>query len=314
MSLVNKITNLFDKSALFKIMSATTLSMAIASIGGNANAATLNWNQVGWTDNQINNLYDSTDSGTIFTNVDGSGVDVKVEYSDNMWNGDPNIYENHPLDDTYNGSLRLTNNTAQQESTWLKLTFSEAVYIDEMWLGSLSTIGNNRREWMSFTAYSGTEIDDNEVVKASNYNTFENFFNGQTGSNTTTYEDNADDPSLVSLDNDFGTANDDGVNTTYGVGSQGNNSDDDSFGRVFFEYTDQAVQTLYIQHFVTDPRNEGDTPDANDQRSSKKTSVTIGQNIVFTKAKTEEPEKVPEPSLVLGLIAGAGIALRASNK
>ncbi len=310
MSLLYRITHLFDKSALNKIISTTTLLLVVTSIGGNANAATLNWDELGWNANynRANDTYDSTDSGTTFMNIDGSGVDVTVEYSDNMWNGEPNLYENHPLGSTYNGTLRFTNDTSTKENTWLKLTFSEAVYIDEISLGSLSTIGDNRREWLSLAAYSGTEVDENALVKASNYNTFENFFGGQTSS-TNTYENNADDPSLVSLDTDFGTDMDDAIYTTYGVGSQGNNKDDDYFGRVFFEYKDQAVQTLYIQNFATNIGSEGGTPDVNDSRSSGKTSVAIGQNIVFTKATAaNDSQKVPEPSLVLGFIAVAGIS------
>ncbi|MDJ0796507.1 MAG: PEP-CTERM sorting domain-containing protein [Calothrix sp. MO_167.B12] len=303
MSLLNTITKLlFDKSALTKILSTTTLLLAITSIGSNANAATLNWNDLGWSSVKNGGKYDSTDSGTVFRNVDGSGIDVTVEYSNNMWNGEPNLYERHPLNDTYKGTLRFTNDKSEKENTWLKLTFSEVVNIDEMWIGSLSTIRSNRREWLSFAAYSGTEINENNLVKASNYNTFENFFGGQTGSSTAVYEDNADTPSLVSLDTDFGTANDDAVYTTYGIGNQVNNL----FGRVFFEYNNQAVQTLYIQNFATDPRREGDTPEADDSRSSGKTSVAIGQSIVFRKA--DQSQKVPEPSLVFGLLLVAGIS------
>jgi hypothetical protein len=301
MSLVKTIvSSITYKSALNKILSTTTGLLVFVGVGSNADAATLNWKNLGWSETYLNNKYDSTDSGSIFTNVDGSGVDVRVEYSDNMWNGDPNLYKNHPLGSAYDDSLRFTNNTSgSADKTWVKLTFSEAVYIDEAWVGSLSTLANNRREWMNFSAYSDASLNSDKLVSASKYDTYANFFGNQTGTSTSgDYVQNADDPNLVGLDGDTG----DKIYTTYGVGSQGNNTSNDKFGRVFFEYGDNAVKTLYIEHFVTQLDN---SPKADDPLATGLTSVSIGNNIAFrraTKPPVPNPTQVPESSTILGLL------------
>ncbi|MDJ0737812.1 MAG: PEP-CTERM sorting domain-containing protein [Nostocaceae cyanobacterium] len=282
------INSLVNKSGFAKILGTTTLLLTLTGMGSNANAATFNWNNVGWST--------STASGTTFNNVDSSGIDITVEYSDNMWDGTPGIYSAHPLGDTYEGTLRFTNDTSRPlENTWVKLTFSEAVYIDETWVGSLSTLSNNRKEWVSLSAYSGTSVDSGSLVAASKYDTYENFFGNRFGSATSgVYNANADTPSLIGLDPNIG----DKVYTTQGIGSQGNNRPTDKFGRVFFEYADNAVQTLYIEHFVT---NLDSNPSPEDSRSTGLASVAIGQNIVFQQAAT-----VPEPSSILGLVAVSG--------
>ncbi len=288
----NKVLNsLVNKSSFAKILGTTTLLLTLTGISSNANAATFNWQSEGWNT--------STASGTTFNNVDNSGIDITVEYSTNMWDGTPGIYgidDPHALGSTYQDSLRFTNDTSSlTENTWVKLQFSEAVYIDETWIGSLSTLSNNRKEWLNFSAYSGTSLDGGSLVAASKYDTYENFFGNTSGSTTSgAYNANADTPSLIGLDTNVA----DKIYTTQGIGSQGNNTATDKFGRVFFEYADNAVQTLYIEHFTT---NLDSNPSPDDSRSRGRTSVAIGQNIAFRKAAT-----VPEPSSILGLVAVGG--------
>ncbi|MGB5913873.1 MAG: hypothetical protein WBG63_03350, partial [Phormidesmis sp.] len=207
---------------------AITLGSASTSTLTSAQAATLNWYDLWDTD--------STESSRTFRNVDGSGIDINVEYSTNMYwskqnEGRLNLYDNgasqknalndsHPLDQ-YDGILRLTNDRNKNpESVFLKLTFSEAVNLDEFWVGSLSTIGN-AREWVSVSAYGTDEVSLGDLdsyadqrVAATKYDTYENFFGNQAGD----YTAKADKASLVRLDTDTS----DKVYTTAGVGNQSN--------------------------------------------------------------------------------------------
>ncbi|MGC1527642.1 MAG: hypothetical protein WA783_16480 [Phormidesmis sp.] len=282
---------------------AITLGSASTSTLTSAQAATLNWYDLWDTD--------STESSRTFRNVDGSGIDINVEYSTNMYwskqnEGRLNLYDNgasqknalndsHPLDQ-YDGILRLTNDRNKNpESVFLKLTFSEAVNLDEFWVGSLSTIGN-AREWVSVSAYGTDEVSLGDLdsyadqrVAATKYDTYDNFFGNKAGD----YTAKADKASLVSLDADTS----DKVYTTAGVGNQSNQD----YGRVFFEYSDEAVRSLVIEHFTT-AKNNGN------KASTKYTSVAVSPNIFFT--KTDDSTAVPEPTALLGLLAFGGLATK----
>jgi len=271
---------------------ATALTLVGAAASGQAQAASLNWYDL-WDTS-------STESSRTFGDVDGSGIDINVEYSTNMfWStqneGRVNLYDNgtpqknalndtHPLDQ-YDGILRMTNDrTDNPESTFVKLTFSEAVYLDEFWVGSLSTLGD-AREWMSVSAYESDDVDFNNLdsyadqrVAASKYDTYENFFGNTDGD----YTAKADDAELVALDDDTT----DNVYTTAGLGRQGGGN----YGRVFFEYSDEAVQSPVIEHFTTQKDNSAES-------SSRYTSVAVSPSIFFTKADT--PTEIPEPTSIL---------------
>ena len=84
----------------------------------------------------------------------------------------------------------------------------------------------------------------------------------------------------------------DRVYTTAGVGSQSNRD----YGRVFFEYSDEAIQSLVIEHFTTDKADDNTA-------STRYTSVAVSPNIFFTKATSPTPEAVPEPNALIGLLA-----------
>jgi hypothetical protein len=250
------------------------------------------------------NWYDLWDTGSTqttrtFTNVNGSGVDVTVEYSTNQrWQRDQNhnglnLYDKyspkkHSLNDShdlwvYHGILRVTNNPNDtgNDSAWVKMTFSKPVTIEQLWAGSLSTI-NSYREWMKVSAYSSDSVDlnnlsasANALVSPSKVADYQNFFN--TTCNHTTYSDNAeghecnlagaDNPNYIGI-----LPHEDGSVTLKGLGSQGNKE----YGRAFFEYT-TPVQTIIFEHYTTNI-------DSDTQRNSGYTSVAISPEFVFTEA------------------------------
>jgi hypothetical protein len=272
--------------------------------GGFDSTAGTNTNE--WLENNPNfNWYDlwntgSTEPKRTFQNVNGSGIDVTVEYSTGQrWqssNGNRlNLYDNYELQKhsdndshnlwIYHGTLRFTNNNSNDNSTppdssFVKITFSEPVYIDNLWAGSLSTIGN-KREWMKVHAYSTDGIDfknlsahTKELVSPSQVDHYEDFFNTTcTDSNVEGAKcnyDGADNPNFVEI-----IANKDGSVTLKAKGSQGSQQ----YGRAFFEYANTPVKTIVFEHFVTD---------TNDDASGNNgyTSVAISPNLVFSKAGT----------------------------
>ena len=251
-------------------------------------------------DNSFNwyDLWDtsSTQTTRTFTNVNGSGVDVTVEYSTNQrWqqgnhNG-LNLYDKyspqkHSLNDShdlwvYHGILRMTNNPNDtgNDSAWVKMTFSKPVTIEQLWAGSLSTI-NNYREWMKVSAYSSDHVDLNNLsasvnalVSPSKVADYQDFFN--TTCNHTTYSDNAeghkcnlagaDDPSFIEI-----LPHQDGSVTLKGLGSQGSQQ----YGRAFFKYA-TPVKTIIFEHYTTNI-------DSDTQRNSSYTSVAISPELIFT--------------------------------
>jgi hypothetical protein len=91
-----------------------------------------------------------------FLDVDGSGIDIDVSYSDNMWddNSVPVIYDSSsaPIPEI-EGSLRFTNDQdGVIEPTNVTITFSEEVFLTEVFALSLSVIGY-RQEHMVVEAF-----------------------------------------------------------------------------------------------------------------------------------------------------------------
>ncbi|MDJ0898591.1 MAG: hypothetical protein QNJ55_07250 [Xenococcus sp. MO_188.B8] len=276
------------------LLGLTFVSQPLYAIDENFdNSSTFNWYDL-WDTS-------STQATRTFTNVNGSGVDVTVEYSTNQrWQQDQNhnglnLYDNyapqkHSLNDShdlwiYHGILRVTNNPHDKgnDSAWVKMTFSTPVTIEQLWAGSLSVIGD-RREWIKVSAYSSNSVDinnlsasSNELVSPSKVDDYQDFFN--TTCNHTTYSDNAaghecnlagaDDPSLIGILN-----NADGSVTLKGLGSQSSNE----YGRAFFEYN-TPVQTIIFEHYATDI-------DSNTQRNPDYTSVAISPELTFTDASS----------------------------
>ena len=253
------------------------------------NSSTFNWYELWDTD--------STQTTRTFTNVNGSGVDVTVEYSTNQrWQEQNqsrlNLYDKyepkkHSLNDShdlwvYHGILRVTNNRNDtgNDSAWVKMTFSQPVTIGQMWAGSLSTI-SSYREWMKVSAYSSDNVDlsnlsasADALVSPSKVDDYQDFFN--TTCSHTTYSENAegdecnlagaDDPNYIGI-----LPNSDGSVTLKGLGSQGSKQ----YGRAFFEYN-TPVQTMIFEHYTTDI-------DSDTQRNSGYTSVAISPELMFTK-------------------------------
>ena len=265
----------------------TSVTQPLYAVDDN-DSSTFNWYE----------LWDTGSSQTTrtFSNVNDSGVDVTVEYSTNQrWQQDNyhnglNLYDNyspkkHSLNDShdlwiYHGILRVTNNRNDtgNDSSWVKMTFSKPVTIEQLWAGSLSVIGD-KREWLKVSAYSSNSVDlndltasANELVSPSKVDNYEDFFN--TSCNHTTYSDNAeghecnlagaDDPNFIEI-----LPHEDGAVTLKGLG----NHSSQQYGRAFFEYN-TPVQTIIFEHYAT--KIDSDT-----QRSSSYTSVAISPEFVF---------------------------------
>ena len=289
-----------DRPNILKLAAITvTTSIAGLTCFPQSLSATNTYSTFNWYD-----LWDTRSTQTIrnFPNVNGSGVDVTVEYSTNQrWQQEQNhnglnLYDNYsPQMDTWNdshdlwiyhGILRLTNNPNDtgNDSAWVKMTFSQPVTIDNLWAGSLSTI-STYREWMKVSAYSSNNVDINNLAASANtlispskVNAYQDFFNEICSH--TTYSDNAeghecnmagaDDPNFIEIQPDI-----DGSVTLKGLGSQENQE----YGRAFFAYN-TPVRTIVFEHYTTDINNDT-------QRNSSYTSVAISPDFVFTKFLTD---------------------------
>lgn len=315
-------TIIMSKFKLVNLISTTAIAIFLTTNSNNkAEAYSLSWrdeiaaSEIDWTPLDGNTASHTFASGQTFNNIDGSGIDVKVIFSDNMYDASPNIYNTtRPLDDTsdanggetYNYAFRFTNETnLPRDPTWVAIEFSQPVTLDEFWLGSISKIGS-RNEVMRLSAYSGTystdnsgtqeldtsNLDSNDLVAASKYDTYQNFFGGTTGSVTggdlinesTSYS--ADNPSSVNLDTDGNE-----IYETVGLGAQLSGGIGE-YGRVFFEY-DTPVQTIFVEHEAWNNNNPNDP-------SNQKTSVVLSPEFQF--------QEVPfEFSPTLGLLLSGGI-------
>ena len=104
-----------------------------------ASASTLVWDV-------LNPAWDESDQSGLqsFADIDGSGVDIDVFYTDNMFdnNSVPDIYSaaDAPSPEI-NGTLRFTNDrNGVIEPTTVTIVFSEEVFIDAASVVSLSVI------------------------------------------------------------------------------------------------------------------------------------------------------------------------------
>ena len=195
-------------------IAALLLSLAFALP---ASAATIDWDA-------LNPAWDATDQSgqQSFANIGGSGVDIVVRYSDNMFdnNSVPDIYT--PLtapSPEIVGTLRFTNDRdAPLTPTWVTILFSEAIFIDEASAVSLSMVHG---------------FQENLVVEATD------IYGGLVAA--TTYGTNT--PGLVQLDVDG--------NSSYrsrGLGAQ----EDSLYGDTTYSWTETAVTSLTFSILVTD--------------------------------------------------------------
>jgi PEP-CTERM motif len=204
-------------SNTFRVRAAITMFLLAALVltSGAAQASTIDWTG-------LDPAWDDTDTSgqQSFSNVDGSGIDITVAYTDNMFdnNSVPNLYttDNSPTAGIV-GTLRFTNDRDTLLETAVTISFSEAVFIDEMGTVSLSTIGR-RQENMIVEAFDA----NGAAVFATTY-----------GTNTA---------GLVDLDTDG-----DAAYRSRGLGAQ----DSGLYGDTFYSYTDIAIKTLRFTISVT---------------------------------------------------------------
>lgn len=200
----------------------TTLVVILALwFSSAAYATTLDWTA-------LNPAWDDTDiSGQqSFLDIGGSGVDISVSYTDNMFsnNSVPNIYGDasafspSPSPEIL-GALRFTNDRVTLLETSVTIVFSQDVLISDLGTVSLSII-NGRQENIVVEAFDSL----GSVVLASTY-----------GTNT---------PGLVQLDSDG-----DGAYRSRGLGTQ----ESGQYGDTFYSYTDVAVRELRFTIFSTRP-------------------------------------------------------------
>jgi hypothetical protein len=182
-----------------------------------ANAAMLVWDA-------LNPAWDDLDQSGLqsFANVDGSGIDIDVHYTDNMFsnNSVPNIYHApHAPSPEIEGTLRFTNDRdGILEPTTVTIVFSEAVFIDAASAVSLSLIVGLQENLV----VEALDAQGN-LVAATSY-----------GTNT---------PALVQLDIDG-----DASYRTRGTGAQ----EDNLYGDTTYSWTDAAIKSLSFTILLTD--------------------------------------------------------------
>jgi len=201
-----------------RVAIATLFLIVPVLISSAAQATTLEWTALdpAWDDLD-------TSGQQVFSNVDGSGVDVTVSYTDNMFdrNSVPDIYtvDNSPSPEIV-GTLRFTNDRdAPLLGTAVTISFSEDGFINDLGTVSLSII-LRRQENMVVEAFDLA----GEAIFATTY-----------GTNT---------PGLVELDTDG-----DAAYRSRGLGAQR----DSLYGDTFYTYTDSAVRMLRFTNFTTKP-------------------------------------------------------------
>jgi hypothetical protein len=196
---------------------ATILLAASFCVASAAQAFTLDWTAL------IPEWDRSDTSGSqIFIDVDGSGIDITVSYSANMWdnNSVPELYDSvlSPTDEIL-GTLRYTNDrTPEFTETVITIAFSESVIIQEMGTVSLSIIQGRQ---------------ENAVVQA--------FDSSGAGVLATTYGTTT--PTLVALDIDG-----DSAYRSRGLGAQ----EHDLYGNTFYSYTDQGIREVRFSQYSTE--------------------------------------------------------------
>lgn len=182
-----------------------------------ASAATLVWDA-------LNPAWDEFDQSGLqsFANVDGSGVDIDVYYTDNMFdnNSVPNIYEvPYAPSPEIEGTLRFTNDRAGLlEPTTVTIVFSEEVFIDAASAVSLSVIVGLQENLL----VEALDAQGN-LVAATTY-----------GTNT---------PGLVLLDMDG-----DSSYRTRGLGTQ----EASLYGDSTYSWTETAIKSLSFSILLTE--------------------------------------------------------------
>lgn len=199
------------------LLYAATAAFLATSLASPSHASSLDWETLGWNPADVS-------GSQSFMNVDGSGVDVTVDYSTFMWDGTPDVYGPDPdfaLPPDVLGSLRFTNDmdpTGGIQPTNVTITFSEEVFIDAASLVSLSIIWDRWQEHGVVEAFDGMGAP----VAASSY--------------TTT------DAAEVLLDMD-GDANYETIGALF--------QDDGRYGDALFSWTQVPVKSLSFSLFVT---------------------------------------------------------------
>ena len=189
---------------------AAAASLLIASPG---HALTVAWDTIGWDPND-------TSGSQTFVDVDGSGIDVVVSYSDNMFYNSsvPLLYDsrNSPTDEIL-GSLKFTNDVSSNATpTNVTLTFSQNVSIENTFMVSHSIVRSQEHTLVEAFNEFGAP------VAASIYGTTS--------------------PALVSLDMDG-----DAAYETIGLGLQSNGE----YGNAFWEYA-SPVRSISYSFWTTE--------------------------------------------------------------
>ena len=190
-------------------------------IDTNLKASILDWNNLGWNT--------ATPDAQSFFNVGGSGVNAKVSYSSNMWDGTPGFYDPaapHWNGDPFStGNLRFTNDSISPlVPTTLTIEFSSSVYLDNFTIGGLSIIGTKgqaRQEQVTIFARD----QNGALVPAALYD--------------------VNSPLLALLDSNTS----DRMYSTRGLGLQ----NDAEFGLAKFSYGNQAVNSLHLVFETFEP-------------------------------------------------------------
>lgn len=202
-------------------MFRAVVAVAAMLIALPASAFTIDWDELAPT-------VDLTEPIQNYADVDGSGVDITLEISQNMWDqGAPAFYDalTAPVPEAA-GSIRITNDRdALIEETSLTVSFSEAILIDSFSVFAISIVGAS--EWQENVTVEARD-GNGDLVFATNY-----------GTST---------PGLVSLDVDG-----DASYRTAGIRLQNN----DEYGDAEFAYTGAAVSSLQVRLRITAP---GDDP------------------------------------------------------
>ena len=234
---------------------------------------------------------DSEDLSRTFSNFEGSGIDVSVNYSDNQaWqvvedHFGLNLYErayppqlsslNHYHDlYLYDGILRITNNTSsakEQDRAFVELNFSEPVNLTDFWLGSLSLTHDNRvREWFRFTAYDA----EGKIVAPSRVAAYEDFYSERC---TQTQNQPGDVCNIAGADDPF---YEEILNQADGSVLLKGRADarEGKYGRTFFAA--EGVSRIKVEFFATQPNNDS-------QHSDWYTSAAISNTFSVTPANPD---------------------------
>ena len=212
-------------------------------------AAALDWSVIGWNETIPNSQ--------TFTNVDGTGVDITLDYSsDTMFDGVPNIYGGDAPVPPLQNSLRWTNNTADAGGapgapdgpTVMTVTFSTPVYLDDLTIGSLSELTNvagnpDRYEWAVIQAF---DTSGNLVLATSFTGTTHAIDDGDNYLGISTF---AGRPEII--DNSNGVYQARGVSIQYRASVCTAGSDRCGYDRASFVYNTTPISYVEVRQIVT---------------------------------------------------------------